>query len=178
MQSAVCFEPRMCMTNKSIISFKSNSLFSGNLCATWVVDHTLVIYGIIQIIHFFLWSYHDQSGITNGPEYDQPVFVWGETWERNSWPLLETFDHFWVFLWPTTFFKNFAYARALGMCRRRNSSSRPKILGGPGACSDNRISLEFVAPGLVVEGYVVGFFYWSKTFEKTGFRQKLNFVKK
>ena len=33
----------------------------------------------------------------------------------------------------------------------------------------------FVAQGRVVEGHGVAFFYWTKTFEKTGFRQKLNF---
>ena len=40
------------------------------------VDHTLIMYGTIQIIQFssrkFLLSYHDLSGIIYVPEYDQP----------------------------------------------------------------------------------------------------------
>ena len=36
---------------------------------------------------------------------------------------------------------------------------------------------EFVAQGRVVQGYGVAFLYRSRTFEKTGFRQKRNFEK-
>ena len=36
---------------------------------------------------------------------------------------------------------------------------------------------EFVAQGRVVQGYGVAFLYGSKTFKKTGFRQKRNFEK-
>ena len=44
-----------------------------------------------------------------------------------------------------------------------------------GVCSNNRILLGFVAQGLLEEGHGVPFLYRSKTFEKTVFRQKLNF---
>ena len=36
------------------------------------VDHTLITYGTIQFIQFFLCSYHDQYGIIYDSEYGQP----------------------------------------------------------------------------------------------------------
>ena len=59
--------------------------------------------------------------------------------------------------------------------RYRRFTSVPHFVG---VCSNNSILLGFVALGLVVEGHGVAFFYWSKTFEKTGFRRNWNLEKK